>query len=433
MVGQHLMAGLASAAAVEPLCSSRALANPWASSLASGDAVGGSSAGLSPGDARALAQAARDMHELCIRRGARGTHGGSVYVGSAGTAYMQLRFVQAQEPQGGAGAPALRALAAAAEASAAHIREERVTLLEGRPGASCVAVACLMAAGEVGAARAAAAAVLAAVEPACASLPPGECEVLYGRAGVLQAVLFARDALGEPAWGAAEVSRLVGEIVAAGAAGAASGSGTAPASPLLWSWHDKVYCGAAHGLAGVLHTLVRSGAPEGRSPRVRAAVEALVAAQLPSGNLPSSASSPQDRLVQWCHGAPGLLPLLRDAGEAWPELRPAFAAAAERAAEAVWQRGLLRKGAGLCHGWAGNAYALLAAAALTGRREHLRRAALFALFTAEHWADFADVPDRPTSLFEGLAGAVLLLLDLLAAHDAGHAPRPVPLLRAVGF
>ncbi len=49
-----------------------------------------------------------------------------------------------------------------------------MTLLEGRPGASCVAVACLMAAGEVGAARAAAAAVLAAVELATASLPPDE-------------------------------------------------------------------------------------------------------------------------------------------------------------------------------------------------------------------------------------------------------------------
>lgn len=35
-----------------------------------------------------------------------------------------------------------------------------------------------------------------------------------------------------------------------------------------------------------------------------------------------------------------------------------YLAAAERAGELVWQRGLLRKGPGLCHGISGNAYAL---------------------------------------------------------------------------
>lgn len=33
--------------------------------------------------------------------------------------------------------------------------------------------------------------------------------------------------------------------------------------------------------------------------------------------------------------------------------------AAQRAAELVWQQGMLKKGPGLCHGVAGNAYALL--------------------------------------------------------------------------
>jgi hypothetical protein len=38
---------------------------------------------------------------------------------------------------------------------------------------------------------------------------------------------------------------------------------------------------------------------------------------------------------------------------------PSYLAAALRAGELVWQRGLLRKGPGLCHGVSGNAYALL--------------------------------------------------------------------------
>jgi hypothetical protein len=37
-----------------------------------------------------------------------------------------------------------------------------------------------------------------------------------------------------------------------------------------------------------------------------------------------------------------------------------FLAAARRAGEVVWARGLLKKGPGLCHGVAGNGYALLA-------------------------------------------------------------------------
>jgi hypothetical protein len=36
-----------------------------------------------------------------------------------------------------------------------------------------------------------------------------------------------------------------------------------------------------------------------------------------------------------------------------------YLAAASRAADTLWERGLLRKGVGLCHGIAGNGYAFL--------------------------------------------------------------------------
>lgn len=47
---------------------------------------------------------------------------------------------------------------------------------------------------------------------------------------------------------------------------------------------------------------------------------------------------------------------------------------ARRCADAVWTRGLLRKGYGLCHGTAGNAYAALALFNATGEQKFLYRA-----------------------------------------------------------
>ena len=64
-----------------------------------------------------------------------------------------------------------------------------------------------------------------------------------------------------------------------------------------------------------------------------------------------------DRIrVQWCHGAAGVLISLWDLApddDAWSELLIA-------AGRLVWEAGPFRDEPGLCHGTAGNAYALLA-------------------------------------------------------------------------
>jgi len=44
--------------------------------------------------------------------------------------------------------------------------------------------------------------------------------------------------------------------------------------------------------------------------------------------------------------------------------------------ELIWQRGLLRKGYGLCHGSAGNGYALLSLYHATQDKKHLHRACI---------------------------------------------------------
>lgn len=56
----------------------------------------------------------------------------------------------------------------------------------------------------------------------------------------------------------------------------------------------------------------------------------------------------RSRLVQWCHGAPGFVPLLlklrsRGAELSGPGAVRALEAAADRAADVIWERGLLTK------------------------------------------------------------------------------------------
>ena len=59
---------------------------------------------------------------------------------------------------------------------------------------------------------------------------------------------------------------------------------------------------------------------------------------------------------------------------------PSYLHAAERAAQLIWERGLLKKGPGLCHGVAGNAYAFLVMYRLTGNVAYYYRALQFAEF-----------------------------------------------------
>ena len=159
----------------------------------------------------------------------------------------------------------------------------------------------------------------------------------------------------------------------------------------------------------------------------------LLSVSFADGNLPSSASSKSgNALVQWCHGAPGLIVLLAQrlrmairAGESVAS-RDFLAHKTRVATECVWRRGLTKKGPGLCHGASGNGYALLVAARalmpvdpILGRLLEAR-AKRFALWVTEHAAELAaERADAPGSLFEGLAGAVAFVVaDAADASDA---------------
>ena len=139
------------------------------------------------------------------------------------------------------------------------------------------------------------------------------------------------------------------------------------------------YLGPAHGFAGNVYALLRASwlAAEDRSAIVERAVATLRETALVDGacaNWPPAAGGGRVLLVQWCHGAPGMVTALC-AAPAHPELDDLLA----KGGELAWRAGPLLKGPGLCHGTAGNGAAFLALFARTGHELWLERARRFAI------------------------------------------------------
>lgn len=85
--------------------------------------------------------------------------------------------------------------------------------------------------------------------------------------------------------------------------------------PLMYEWHGKKYWGAAHGLAGILHVLMDMELKPDEVEDVKGTLCYMIKNHYPSGNYPSSEGSESDRLVHWCHGAPGIALTLVKAAE----------------------------------------------------------------------------------------------------------------------
>jgi len=136
-----------------------------------------------------------------------------------------------------------------------------------------------------------------------------------------------------------------------------------------------------------------------------------VSKQFPSGNFPSSLENETDKLYHWCHGAPGAVHLMVKAYQVFGKEK--YLSAALKCGEAVWERGILKKGYGICHGVAGNAYTFLCLFKQTGNAKWLHRAMKFAEWCFDYGKHGCRTPDRPYSLFEGMAGTVYFLADIL--------------------
>lgn len=119
-----------------------------------------------------------------------------------------------------------------------------------------------------------------------------------------------------------------------------------------------------------------------------------------------------NNLIHFCHGAPGAIYLLIKAYLLFKEEK--YLNACHRAADLVWHKGLLKKGPSICHGIAGNGYVFLVMYRLSKNSKYLYRALQFANFlTHPDFLRYARRPDCPYSLYEGLAGTVCFLVDLI--------------------
>lgn len=251
------------------------------------------------------------------------------------------------------------------------------------------------------------------VAPLEADIPD---ELLYGRVGYLSALLFVRKHIATAVVSSEVIRDVVCSVLESGQRLSAR---TKASFPLMYQWHESYYLGAAHGLSGILYMLLQVRAQLSEAELrdlVRPSVDAFVLLQYPSGNFPSSLGSETDKLVHWCHGAPGAAHLLALARTVFDDAR--YLEPLRKSVDVIWRRGLLKKGYGICHGVAGNAYAFLRMYQLTRELKYLHRAAKFAEWCFDYGHHNCRIADRPFSLFEGMAGTIYYMADLLEPGKA---------------
>ncbi|KAG6399768.1 hypothetical protein SASPL_141253 [Salvia splendens] len=340
------------------------------------------------------------------RRGAEGSLDPTVYTGLMGTAFVCLRSYEATGDR--------RDLQLCAEivAAAAHTSNRHVTFLSGRGGVYALGAICANYSGDEEKRGFYLNCFLEMAQEKALPVGPEEggfgmsYDLLYGRAGFLWAALLVNKYLGD----LTVPSDLLMGVVAAVLAGGRAGASDNPACPLMYRWHGTRYWGAAHGLAGILHVLLHFPLSEDDMKDVKATLRYMMSNRfLHSGNYPVSEGNPRDKLVQWSHGAGGIAITLCKASEVFPSDRE-FRDAAIEAGEVLWKSGLVKK-AGLGDGVAGNAYAFLSLARLTGETIYEERAKAFASYLY-HIAGGGD--EHTYSLFQGVAGAACVWFDLLA-------------------
>jgi hypothetical protein len=185
----------------------------------------------------------------------------------------------------------------------------------------------------------------------------------------------------------------------------------------LWTQHlygqSRRFLGPAHGFAGCVLALGDVAAVSDTLRRFAVWEDGLV-------NWPPLAGGRLDETgdgrirTQWCHGAPGIVATLA---------RLLDEELAVAGGELAWRAGPLRKGANLCHGTAGNGYALLTVLERTGDERWLARARAFAMHAAAQVEQSRlDYGRGRYTLWTGDLGTALYLADCMEGR--GELPLP---------
>jgi hypothetical protein len=234
----------------------------------------------------------------------------------------------------------------------------------------------------------------------------GGNEIMWGVPGTMHVALAMHEWTGEARWAAAYRD------------GVASLQRTfasdEDAQCRLWTQdipgQQVRYLGAAHGFAGNAQALLRGEhllADEQRrwwrdeivTTTLHTVARVGVQANWPRWWPPSPHKGP---MLQWCHGAPGIVTSLAQLEDA--RLDDVLVAAGEL----VWEAGPLCKGGGLCHGTAGNGWTFLKLHARTGETRWRDRARAFAMHAIDQCdAHARRYGNRRYSLWTGDVGTAL--------------------------
>ncbi len=241
-------------------------------------------------------------------------------------------------------------------------------------------------------------------------------EMLWGSPGTMHAALTMHEWTGEERW--AELFRADADALLR----AYLPAGDAPCR--IWTqdlWGRKLkHTGAGHGFAGNASALIRGRellSPQTWAKRADDIVETTCATALCEGALanwpPLLEPTPHKLLLQWCHGAPGIVTSLASLPD--PRLDDLLVAAGEL----TWSAGPLTKGAGLCHGTAGNGYTFLKLFKRTNDQRWLDRARAFAMHAIAQSDRMAtEYKQRRYSLWTGDAGVACYLASCITGDDA---------------
>ena len=183
------------------------------------------------------------------------------------------------------------------------------------------------------------------------------------------------------------------------------------------------YLGSVHGFAGNAFSILKALPFLDESAewkiRIRKTIKATAITKDGFANWPTTMDElqtpKQDLLLQFCHGAPGMISclssLMNEGDQDFDDLMI-------NGGHLIYHAGPLTKGSNICHGTAGNGFALLKLFSVTNDQMWLERArqfAMAALYQCEN--RYRDMGQHRYSLWTGDAGLALFLDACLHAHS----------------
>jgi hypothetical protein len=238
-------------------------------------------------------------------------------------------------------------------------------------------------------------------------------ELMWGMPGTMLACVHMAAMTGESRWREpyqAQATRLLGDL---------RETADGPLWDIAVYGETRRWLGPVHGFAGHMLALIRGWdwLDAAQQRRVGDTAQRALARNAVRDDLgakwPAVAGRPAPHLVQYCHGAPGMVAALSDL----PLQSPEFDQLLREGAELTWHAGPLAKGSNLCHGTGGNGYAFLKLHRRLGDPIWLERARIFAMAAMRQCQEARQQLGRSRyALWTGDLGLAVYLMDCIRSE-----------------